>query len=250
MRDEKTNGLPVRSVLPSRPRDDLARGLPLARQAERPLFCSMSAADRDALEAAIRAACKAGDKKRAATALLEGYGQELLGFLIAHLRDREIAAEVFSEFTEDLWHGLDGFRWQCSARVWCYTLIRNAATRHVKDAQRRRRRQVPLSRAGPISEIAEKIRTATLAALRTDARTKMAELRESLRPEDQALLVLRVNRKLEWKEIAQILFHDGEHVAEDVLAKDAIRLRQRYQVVKERLRRMAEERGVTAADKA
>jgi RNA polymerase sigma-70 factor (ECF subfamily) len=203
---------------------------------------------RDALEARIRAACQAGEKKRAATTLLEGYGQELLGFLIAHLRDREAAAEVFSQFTEDLWRGLDGFRWQCSARVWSYTLLRNAATRHANDARRQRARNVPLSHAGPLSEIEQKIRTATLAAAQTENKGKIERLRESLCPEDQSLLVLRVNRKLGWKEIAQVMFHAGETSDDEALAKEATRLRQRYQSVKERLRRLAKEQGIVGSE--
>jgi RNA polymerase sigma-70 factor (ECF subfamily) len=208
----------------------------------------MADADRDDLEACIRAASRSGDKKQAATALLEGYGQELLGFLIAHLGDRELAAEVFSQFTEDLWRGLDGFRWQCSARVWSYTLIRNAATRFVKDARRRRQRQVPLSQAGPLSEIEQQVRVATLRAFGTEAKTRMAELRESLHPDDQMLLILRVNRQLGWKDVARVTFHESETVADDVLAKDAVRLRQRYQAVKVRLRRLAKEAGLVSAD--
>src|SRR5580700_5901353 len=140
----------------------------------------MESAERDALEARIRALCEAGDKSQAATALLEGYEQELVGFLVARLRDREAAAEVFSQFTEDLWRGLDGFRWQCSARVWSYTLARHAASRYIDDARRRRGRNVPLSRAGPLSEIAERIRTGTRAGDRTESRNKIAQLRESL----------------------------------------------------------------------
>ncbi|MGH7436038.1 MAG: RNA polymerase sigma factor [Polyangiaceae bacterium] len=208
----------------------------------------MDPSTRDALEARIRAACQAGEKKEAATALLEGYGQELLGFLIAHLRDREAAAEVFSQFTEDLWRGLDKFRWQCTARVWSYTLLRNAATRHANDARKRRARNVPLSRAGPLSEIEQKIRTATLTAARTETKSKVARLRESLCPEDQSLLVLRVNRKLGWKEIAQVMFHDGEASDDEVLAREATRLRQRYQGIKEKLRRMAQEQGIVPSD--
>src|SRR5690349_1891713 len=95
------------------------------------------AAERDALEAQIRAFCEAGNKKKAATLLLEGYGREILGFLISRLRDRDAASEVFSMFTEDLWCGLDGFRWSCSARVWAYTLARHAASHYLREARRR-----------------------------------------------------------------------------------------------------------------
>jgi RNA polymerase sigma-70 factor (ECF subfamily) len=204
----------------------------------------MDRIERDALEEGIRAYWQTGDKKRAATALLEAYGRELLGFLIAHLRDRDAAAEVFSQFTEDLWRGLDGFRWQCSARVWSYTLVRHAMSRYIKDLRRRRGRQVPLSRAGPLSEIEQKIRTATLAADRSEARSRLAQLRDTLPPDDQTLLILRVSRKLGWKEIAQVMVHDGELVSDAVLEKEAVRLRKRYQLAKERLRRMAQEQGL------
>jgi RNA polymerase sigma-70 factor (ECF subfamily) len=204
---------------------------------------------RDALEDRIRAHADAGDQERAATVLLEGYGRELLGFLIAHLRDRDAAADVFSQFTEDLWRGIEGFRWQCTARVWSYTLVRHAASRYIKDARRRRGRHVPLSRAGPLSEIEARIRTATLAAARTEARSRVAQLRESLPADDQTLLILRVNRKLGWKEIAQVMVYEGEVVADDVLEKEAVRLRKRYQLAKEKLRRMAEEQGLVSADR-
>jgi RNA polymerase sigma-70 factor (ECF subfamily) len=205
---------------------------------------TMDANDRDALEARIRAHCEAGEKKRAATALLEGYGREILGFLIARLRDRDAADDVFAQFAEDVWRGLEGFRWQCSARVWSYTLARHAASHYIDDARRRRGRNVPLSRAGPLSEIAERIRTATHVGARTESRTRIAELRESLPLDDRTLLVLRVNRKLGWKEIAQVMLHEGEVTDEAVLEKEAVRLRKRYQLAKDKLRQMAEEQGL------
>jgi RNA polymerase sigma-70 factor (ECF subfamily) len=209
----------------------------------------MDAVERSALEERIHAHCQAGDKKRAATALLEGYGRELLGFLLSRLRDRDAAAEVFSQFTEDLWRGLDGFRWESSARVWSYMLVRHAASHYVRDARKRRGRQVPLSRAGPLSEIEQKIRTATLMAARTEPRSRVAQLRESLPADDQTLLILRVNRKLGWKEIAQVMVYEGETVAEDVLEKEAVRLRKRFQLAKDKLRRMAEEQGLVGSDR-
>jgi RNA polymerase sigma-70 factor (ECF subfamily) len=204
----------------------------------------VEAYDRDALEDRIRSHFDAGDKKRAATMLLEGYGREVLGFLIARMRDRDAASEVFSQFTEDLWKGLDGFRWQCSARVWAYTLARHAASRYIGDAQKRRARNVPLSRAGPLSAIEQRIRTSTIAAARTESRSRLARLRESLPVEDQTLLILRVNRKLDWKEIAQVMSYEGKVVPTAALEKEAVRLRKRYQLAKDRLRRMALKQGL------
>ncbi|HXX66948.1 MAG TPA: sigma-70 family RNA polymerase sigma factor [Polyangiaceae bacterium] len=204
----------------------------------------MEAPDREALEGQIRAHCDAGDKKRAATLLLEGYGREVFAFLLARLRDHDAASEVFSQFTEDLWKGLDGFRWQCSARVWAYTLVRHAASRFIADARRREAGKVPLSGAGPLSAIEQRIRTATLASARTEMRSRLAELRESLPVEEQTLLILRVNRKLDWKEIACVMSYEGEVVTDEALEKEAVRLRKRFQIAKERLRRIALEKGL------
>lgn len=101
-------------------------------------------------EARIRARFDAGDAKGAGTALLEAYGREVLGFLIARLRDREAASEVFSQFSEDLWKSLGTFRWQCSARAWAYMIARQAASRHIQSARRRGRRELSLSRRTPL----------------------------------------------------------------------------------------------------
>jgi RNA polymerase sigma-70 factor (ECF subfamily) len=203
--------------------------------------------DREELEREIRKHFDAGDKERAATVLLKGYGREVLGFLIARLRDRDAAADVFSLFTEDLWKGFDGFRWDCSARVWSYALARHAASRYIGDAQKRRKRYVALSRAGPLSAIEQKIRTATLRAARTEARSGIERLRESLPVEEQTLIMLRVNRKLDWKEIALIMTGDAAGSPDATLEKEAVRLRKRYQLVKDKLRRMALEQGLISA---
>jgi RNA polymerase sigma-70 factor (ECF subfamily) len=199
---------------------------------------------RDALEQQIRTRCHVGDKKGAATLLLEGYGAELLRFLMSRLRDDDSAREVFSRFTEDLWRGLDGFRWRCPARVWCYTLARHAASHYIREGRRGRKRALPLSRAGPLSEIEQKVRTETLTLARTEAKTRMARLRERLPVDDQTLLILRITRKLTWKEIAQVMLHEGEVGEDSVLEKDAVRLRKRYQSAKEKLQEMATEEGL------
>jgi RNA polymerase sigma-70 factor (ECF subfamily) len=106
-----------------------------------------------------------------------------------------------------------------------------------------------LSRAGPLSEIEQKIRTATLMAAGTAAQSRAAQLRESLPADDQTLLILRVNRKLGWKEIAQVMVYEGETVPDDVLEKEAVRLRKRFQLTREKLRRMAEEQGLVGPDR-
>jgi RNA polymerase sigma-70 factor, ECF subfamily len=193
-------------------------------------------------ETEIRTLHAAGEKRRAAERLIETYGRELFGFLIARLRDRDAASEVFSQFTEDLWRGFEAFRWQCSARVWSYTLARHAASRYIDDCRRRGRLEAPLSHAGPLSEIAEKIRTETETALQSEPQRRLAKLREQLSHEDQLLLILRVNRKLAWREIAQILLGEADATNEGALEREASRLRKRFQIAKIELRRLMGER--------
>jgi RNA polymerase sigma-70 factor, ECF subfamily len=199
-------------------------------------------------ETLIRVAFEQGDLQRAATVLLELYGSELFRFLLARLRDPELASEVFCTFTEDLWRGMRGFRWVCSARAWAYTLARHAASRAIRQRRRRGGRSVSLSRAGPLSEIAEQVRSETSAALRTAPREHLSQLREQLPMLDQELLILRVNRGLPWLDIARIVatgpVAGAMSLSPDALAAEASRLRKRFQKAKERLRRLAEEAGL------
>jgi len=200
--------------------------------------------DRAALEDSIRARCEAGDHEQAATLILQGYGREILGFLISRVRDADMAGEIFSAFTYDLWRGLPSFAFRCSARAWAYTLARHAASHHIKAVRRDLRRHARLSDAGCLSAIEAKVRTETLAAHKTEVKHRITELRETLPPDDQSLLILRVNRQLEWTEIAHVMLFQGEPLDEAVLKKEAARLRKRFQLVKERLRNMAKAEGL------
>ena len=192
------------------------------------------------LEASIRSLFDAGRLEEAATVALEGYGRELLGYLVATMRSEEDAGEVFSQLGEDLWRGLPEFAWRSSFRTWIYALARHAAARFRRTPANQRQRRVGLSM---ISEVADRVRTQTLPHLRTEVKDRFAELRETLEPDDQALLILRVNRGLSWKEIAQIL--DGAAVDDEAgLTRGAARFRQRFQVVKVRMHELAERDGL------
>ena len=200
--------------------------------------------DPEVIERQIRALCEAGEREKAATLLVESYGREIFRFLLSRLRDHDASSEVFSQFTEDLWKGLGGVRWECSVRAWSYTLARHAASRYVADARRRRDREAPLPSASGLHDVAQKIRTQTLAAARTEVKTRVAELREQLPMDDQTLLILRVNRRLDWKEIARVMIDEGEDTTDGAIDKQAARLRKRFQGVKEKLRRMASDAGL------
>ncbi|MGO8997593.1 MAG: RNA polymerase sigma factor [Polyangiaceae bacterium] len=203
----------------------------------------MTAASPDPASAAVRAACASGDYGKATTEALREYGAELFGFLVGMHGDYDAASEAFAVFSERLWQSMRRFEWECSLRTWCYRLARNAAI----DVQRaaRGKRHVGLSSAPEVLEMAARLRTTTMSALRSANRTALERLRDELSEEDRSLLVLRVDRKLEWREVAVVLGgnRDGEDgFDEPALKREAARLRKRFQIVVARLRALAAER--------
>lgn len=186
--------------------------------------------DHDAVEERLRALHAAGDLRGAATAAIHAYGPEILGYLYAVARDEQVASEVFSWFLEDVWRGLPKFAWGSTFRTWAYAVARNALLRQFRDAARGRR-HVPLSEAPLLDELAAQTRTTTLPHLRSELKDRARRLRERLDPDEQTLLILRVDRRMSWAEIAVVM--DGAGVDR---ARAAATLRKRYERVVARLR--------------
>jgi RNA polymerase sigma-70 factor (ECF subfamily) len=193
----------------------------------------MPADDRELLERDVRALCAAGDHRAAATRAIQGYGPELYGFLMALHHDEQDANDVFAVLCESLWRGLPAFAWGSSLRTWAYTIARNASLRYRQQERRRGQGAVPLS--GLASQLAADVRTRTRDFVRTENKDKLAELRDSLAPEDRMLLVLRVDRELAWSELAQIMLGEETEPEAGALKREAARLRKRFQIVKEKL---------------
>jgi RNA polymerase sigma-70 factor, ECF subfamily len=191
----------------------------------------------EGVEDRIRRRWDVGDRDGAATEAMNGYGPEIYGFLVARMRDEGLAAEAFSELGEDLWRGIAGFEWRSTFRTWLYTLARHAALR-VERSPPRRRESVPLSH---VAHVAERVRSETAPHLRTENKDALLELRRELDPDDQTLLTLRLDRRLSWNEIAAVMIDD---LAAEDMASGAARVRQRFQKLKERLRRRAREVGL------
>lgn len=201
------------------------------------------ASQRAAAEDAIRGHHDRGELEAAATLAIETYGSEIFGFLHAVARDEDLAAEAFSTFAEDLWKGLSRFRWEASLRTWAYALARNALHRVRRDPQRRPARNVALSDAPAVAAAA---RTATRPYLRTDVKDQFATLREQLDPDDHALLILRIDRKLSWRDIARAMPGDADEDAD--LERRAATLRKRFERAKAQLRQLAVAHGLLPTD--
>lgn len=184
----------------------------------------MTTETRETLDARIAALARGGELDAATDAVIRAYGPEIYGFLLAILHDEAQADEVFALWSEDVWRGLGGFGWQCTLRTWLYVLSRHAGARHRRLLQRAPR----LDGDSVIERVAAEVRSATRSYLRTASRDRFAELRRSLPEEDQVLLVLRVNRGLEWLEIAQTTLDEADP-APSVVRREAARLRKRFE---------------------
>lgn len=186
----------------------------------------------DAVETRGLALLDAGDPDAAATAAIEGYGAAVHGYLRSILDDPDDAADAFGLWAEDLWKGLPGFRRETSLRAWSYRLAWHAACRLRRDPFRARGARLPTSAA---SRLAASVAASTIAT--GSRRAGLDRLRAGLPPEDRTLLTLRLDRELEWDEVAVVLSAAGEPVT-------AATLRKRFERLKDRLRELARAEGL------
>jgi len=196
------------------------------------------------LENEIRSSCRRGDTSAAAAILIRGYGPEIMGFLATRLGDDQGAEEAFAVFSEDIVRGLPEFEWRASARTWSYVVARNAANKFAGERRQRHDTSLEGSAKHAVDEAATPIRTNTVPYLRTGVKDQYRVLREQLSTEDRTLLILRMDRDLSWRSVTTILSDAGESTAEADLFREEARLRKRLELIKNQLRRLAEQQGL------
>ncbi len=196
------------------------------------------------LETKIQTLYEQGEVNEAITTAVEGYGPEILGFLVSLMESRDHASEVFLQFCEDLVKGIHKFRWQSSFRTWAYAVARNAMRRFYKDPHHRVSRQIPLEDWSNITQHAERIRTRTMLHLRTEVKDQMRLLRERLDPDDQVLLILRIDKNMNWRDVARVMLDSDASVEGAQLERKASALRKRYERAKQELRQLAVKEGL------
>jgi RNA polymerase sigma-70 factor (ECF subfamily) len=177
---------------------------------------------------------EASDAAAAASVIVRELGPQILGYLGSVLHDRDDADDAFARWAEAVWSGIGGFRGEAALSTWCHRVAYHAALRVLRDPFQRRRAELPTSQA---AQLAAQVRSVTASHLGTTAQDRVAELRRALSPEDQTLLVLRLDRELPWRDVATVLAGDGVDVSEAALRK-------RYERVKERVRQLAVEAGL------
>lgn len=189
------------------------------------------------LEGEVRVLAQAGRFREGAERLIEGYGVEVFGYLVNNLGSHHDASDAFQETCLDVLQGLERFEWRASARTWLYVLARNAAHRSRRSPNNRPN----LGSVEDLEHLTAIVRSVTSPYLRSEVKDAFAHIREALDPDDRTLLTLRVDRDMSWNELAMVLAPDE---AETHLPRVAARLRKRFQLVKEEVRRRAVEAGL------
>lgn len=188
-----------------------------------------------AIEQTLSSLLDAESFDQATTFALERYGPELLAFIHVRLKDIHAARESYAWMAEDIWRGMPRFRRQSSVRTWVYAIARNASARFAQRELAGRHRDVPISQLSRQSALAVKLPS-------TDVRDRLARIRLLLDDDEQSLLTLRVDKSMDWSDIALVMLYDGtgSEPEADVVTREAARLRKRFQLLKAKLRALAE----------
>jgi RNA polymerase sigma-70 factor (ECF subfamily) len=188
-------------------------------------------------EAELRALLDAGHIDLAIERTVRAYGPELITWLVSMFENDADAYDAFSRMSEELCRSYTRFDRRCSIRTWCYMLARHGAF-HVR-SQPRKRNEVPLSELPSVLGAVSHAWNTTRRA-KQHAQSIYAEIRRQLDDDDQALLVLRVDRDLAWRDIAIVFL--GENASDDEVTRKAAMLRKHFGRVTRRLRELAARR--------
>jgi RNA polymerase sigma-70 factor (ECF subfamily) len=214
----------------------------LAFAAIQSILTSMSPRFERTLEDELRDCHRSNDLTRMAKLAIEHYGPELLRFACSIMRSADRGEEAFSQACERIWVGLPGFRFDSSFRSWAFAIVRHQCFACLKNPYEVRR--LGLSALGPLSEVEGHVRTVTSPALRTETRDRLHSLRAILDPDEQALLELRVDRKLSWPEVVIAMSEPDVAMDDRELRRAEAALRKRFERLKQRLREQAKREGL------
>lgn len=171
-----------------------------------------------------------GRTHEAAAEVIKVNGARVRAYLRALLRDGDDADDAFSTFAEWTCRGIGRFRNEGPVAAWALGVARNAA----RKVREERRRVEPLREDDLARLVLERDyhlgEDLELAALRLEA------VRATLPDRDRTLLRLRLDRRLRWKDIAELLASQGAPIT-------SMALRKRFERIKSRMGLLARDLG-------
>ena len=142
-----------------------------------------------------------GDHNGAVELGLQEHGPELFGYLVTLLRSEADACDVYQDFCIKLLESMKSFQFRCSFRTWAYRLAHNEAMSFLRGPEMWRKTRLGTRDAAELQAASVRSRT----TIRTEHRDAFQRLKERLQPQEQAILTLRVDRKMPYREIVEIL---------------------------------------------
>ncbi len=194
------------------------------------------------LEQRVAAYLDGGAWNEAVEAIITAHGPRLRGFIRAVVMDRVVADEVWAEMTYDVYRGVGSWDRTRPLLHWCWGIARNACRRHARARRRHMRGPAPGTPPRWAFSTSAAIRTPTPVWQTTPARDALDALRATITPDERALLVLRVDKQLSWRDIALVMH--AEHSPRGSLTRREAALRKRFERLLVRLRALARQRGL------
>jgi len=151
------------------------------------------------IDSAIARHLDARDFDAAVHAIMSTYGAEIYGYLSVLTVEPD---QALAAFATELSRGLAGFRRESSLRTWLYRIAWFALQRPPSAFV------LPVALRGMVRGITP-----------LQATAKIVALREQLQRSEQSILTLRVDRRLSWREVAEVMASDGESIDEELAAR-------------------------------
>jgi len=197
----------------------------------------------DALAQEVMTLVDDGDVHRAVDLTLRRLGPEVCGYLAARMGGVDEVGDVFALWSVDVWNGLPSFKGHSSLRTWAYVLARHALARFHRDKKTQPFFGLDVDAEHSLRELVQGVKTSTAAFLKTEAKASVRALRMQLRDDERELLMLRIDRQMEWTDVAQVMADDVD-VDDEALRKKAAALRKQFERTKTKLKKLAQREGL------
>jgi DNA-directed RNA polymerase specialized sigma24 family protein len=161
-----------------------------------------------------------GETSAAISLLLEQHGADVFGVLVGVLDDMRAARATYKAVVGRLPVALPTFEWRCSPRVWLYSLAHNELREHQNRAT--------TNETDPVDDTAVRGLITVIAAVRRE-----------LTEEERELLILHLDRGLDWSDLAYTQL--GDAAVSTTLVDEVLLLQRRMTELVERIKTLATE---------